>query len=106
MTGIDLVGAESACVRGVVENIRSLATACFFLGTALVGASGIFGTAVSSLLISLNSATSFLVEVATTHSHTQSSSLTLVPFGIFLLLQHASKLQKCDAGGHPYNLDT
>lgn len=73
MLGIDLVGAESTCVRGVVENIRVLATASFFLGTALVSSSSIFSTAVSTLLISLNSATSFLVDVATNFTQPQSA---------------------------------
>ena len=40
MLGIDLVGAESSCVRGVVENVRTLAAASFFLGTALVSKPG------------------------------------------------------------------
>ena len=75
MTGIDLVGAESACVRGVVENVRTLSTASFFLGTALISSSSIFGTMVSSLLISLNSATSFLVDVATISQQPQSALL-------------------------------
>ena len=41
MLGIDLVGAESSCVRGVVENVRTLAAASFFLGTALVSKSNV-----------------------------------------------------------------
>ena len=59
MLGIDPVGAESSCVRGVVENVRTLAAASFFLGTALVSKSNVLGLAISALLISLNSATSF-----------------------------------------------
>ena len=43
MLGIDLVGAESSCVRGVVENVRTLAAASFFLGTALVSKSNVLG---------------------------------------------------------------
>ena len=43
MLGIDLVGAESSCVRGVVENVRTLAAASFFLGTALVSRIECFG---------------------------------------------------------------
>ena len=43
MLGIDLVGAESSCVRGVVENVRTLAAASFFLGTALGSKSNVLG---------------------------------------------------------------
>ena len=42
MLGI-LVGAESSCVRGVVENVRTLAAASFFLETALVSKSNVLG---------------------------------------------------------------
>ena len=73
MLGIDPVGAESSCVRGVVENVRTLAAASFFLGTALVSNSNVFGPAISTLLISLNSATSFLVDVASNTQQPQTS---------------------------------
>ena len=67
----DIVGAESMLLRGMVENVRVLSAASFFLGTALGACLSIFGSSISSFLISLNSATSFLIDVAQRFSQIQ-----------------------------------
>ena len=58
----DLIGPENGCVRGMVENVRVLSAACFFLGAALGIAQTIFGLYTFNLLTSLKNATSFLVD--------------------------------------------
>lgn len=57
-----MVSPENGCVRGIVENVRVLSAASFFLGAALGIAQTIFNLMFSNLLISLRNATSFLVD--------------------------------------------
>lgn len=58
----DLISPENSCVRGIVENVRVLSAASFFLGAALGIAQSIFSFLTLNLLISLKNATSFLVD--------------------------------------------
>lgn len=75
MTAVEISGNENKFLHSFIESVRLLTAVSFTLSGILLSVSVIFARTVASVILTMNSSTSFIVDVAQVTGKVGKSSL-------------------------------